>query len=324
MNIHKGVMALLNVVRKIRDRFFPPSKNFFNKKIGDINAQMERTNDQLKNIERRFEELQQSAAQLKSELASKLLSESAAQLSVEFIAQIKKEFNNQSRYIDRLSSKESEILWAQIFNNTISQSPWLKQNDFSPGRWAAGYPYLYLLYRVLDMTHPMSILEMGLGQTTKMISQFASYNNSSHDVVEHDEKWISFFMQEFSLPTQSNIIHLELTHRAFKNDSQIICYDKFKETFENRMYDFISIDGPYGTIDTTYSRIDLLDIIPGCLSKTFVIMLDDYNRKGEREMIEELKRVLSVAEIPYHCGIYQGEKNLCVIVSEDLKFLCTL
>ena len=43
-----------------------------------------------------------------------------------------------------------EILWAQIFNNTISSSAWLKDASFSPGRAAVGYPFLYACYRILD------------------------------------------------------------------------------------------------------------------------------------------------------------------------------
>ena len=68
----------------------------------------------------------------------------------------------------------SEAVWAQIFNNTISESLWLKDKTFSPGRWAVGYPYLYVMYRVLNETRPKRILELGLGQSTRMIAQYAA------------------------------------------------------------------------------------------------------------------------------------------------------
>ena len=79
----------------------------------------------------------------------------------------------------------SEAVWAQIFNNTISESLWLKDKTFSPGRWAVGYPYLYVMYRVLNETRPKRILELGLGQSTRMIAQYAAaFQDVEHIVVE--------------------------------------------------------------------------------------------------------------------------------------------
>lgn len=69
---------------------------------------------------------------------------------------------------------------------------------------AAGYPFLYILYRVLRDAKPKRILELGLGETTKLISQYAAANEDvEHFVVEHDLDWISFYKKEFSLPANS-------------------------------------------------------------------------------------------------------------------------
>ena len=48
--------------------------------------------------------------------------------------------------------------------------------DF-PGRWAAvGFPYLYVMYRVLNEVRPEMLLEIGTGQTTKMIWIYLRWN----------------------------------------------------------------------------------------------------------------------------------------------------
>lgn len=72
--------------------------------------------------------------------------------------------------IAKLEAISSENVWANIFNNTISNSPWLKDKSFSPGRWGVGYAYLYVMYRVLNEIRPRRILELGLGQSTRMIA----------------------------------------------------------------------------------------------------------------------------------------------------------
>ena len=38
--------------------------------------------------------------------------------------------------------------------------------------------------------------------------------------------------------------------------------------------------------------MDILELLPGCLKEDFVILLDDYNRPAERNMIEKLKGIL--------------------------------
>lgn len=116
-------------------------------------------------------------------------------------------------------SKTNEVIWGQIFNNTITDSKWLANQTFSPGRWAAGYPFLYVLYRALNEVRPKKILALGLGQTTRMISQYAAADiRVSHRVVEHDAEWATFFKQDFVLSPQTELIQLPLVKRSYQGD----------------------------------------------------------------------------------------------------------
>ena len=45
---------------------------------------------------------------------------------------------------------QNELYWAQIYNSTTQNSAWLTENNFSPGRWAVGYNFLYVMYRILS------------------------------------------------------------------------------------------------------------------------------------------------------------------------------
>jgi len=73
-----------------------------------------------------------------------------------------------------------------------------------------------------------------------------------------------------------------------------------------------------------YARIDILRILPDCLEDSFIILIDDYNRSGEQEMVKRLETVLKDAGIKFSRGIYSGEKQLAVVTSEDWSFLCSL
>lgn len=218
-----------------------------------------------------------------------------------------------------------EANWAFVFNSTISSSEWLKSTSFSPGRWAVGYQYLYVMYRVLNEFRPESILELGLGQSTKLIAQYVqSHKGVVHKVVEHDLNWIRFFSANFRLPSSTQIINLPLTRVSYKGVDNIYSYKKFASTFQSGKFSFISIDGPFGFGAEGFARLDLLEILPQCLMDDFVVMIDDTQRSGETHMIEEMEAKLKENNIDYCKGYYQGEKQMTLICSSNLRFLTSM
>ena len=219
----------------------------------------------------------------------------------------------------------SEAVWAQIFNNTISESLWLKDKTFSPGRWAVGYPYLYGMYRVLNETRPKRILELGLGQSPRMIAQYAAaFQDVEHIVVEHDPEWVEFFCNDFPLPKNTKVVMLEREMVPYKDAEAVRVFKGFKETFQGQKFDFISVDAPLGGDMKQYARIDVLNLIPDGLGENFVIMVDDCNRIGETNTVKEIQQRLADYQIGHQTGWYQGEKISVLICPVRMGFLCSM
>lgn len=245
---------------------------------------------------------------------------------------LQEENNNLVDEINKLKMETSnvlrntnEIIWAEIFNNCINNSQWLINKSFSPGRWAVGYQYLYVAYRILNEVRPQRILELGLGQSTRLISQYAASNsNVIHTIVEHDPEWISFFQQDFTLPANSKILQLNRDYRTYREDDKVLSFIGFKEALHNKKFSFISIDAPLGGNALVYARVDILDILPGCLESSFIMIIDDYNRKGEQRMFSLVKEILHSNNIIFCEGIYKGQKDCIVVCSPDLKFICSM
>lgn len=238
---------------------------------------------------------------------------------------------------ESLERKMSELIWSQVYHDTIRGSRWLSADQpFSPGRAAIGYPVMYVMYRVLDEIRPHSILEMGLGQSTKMIASYVAHRMSEgderggvcrHYIVEHDESWIDFFRNHFDLPDTTEIVKCGIADCEVEIDSQktnITSYVGLKEQIAGKKFDFIFIDGPYGFRSPLYSRVDILDVLPDCLEDEFVIMMDDCERPGEWNTCKMIASVLAEHSIPYQIGKYTGEKDAVIIVSKNLKFLCSM
>ncbi len=228
-----------------------------------------------------------------------------------------------------IQDQNKELIYAEIFHDTIKGSEWLPA-DFalSPGNMAFGYPALYVLYRILNEFRPKNILEMGLGQSTKIIGLYnQKHSECRHQVVEHDKEWIEFFKNSFEMPSTSQIVELPIEDKKVEiggGETKVTSYIGFSERFKDQKFDFICIDGPYGYRSPKYSRIDIMGILPECLEDSFVILLDDCHRKSETNTLNMISDTLNEKEIPNRKIIYRGEKGTGLVVSKDMGFLCTM
>lgn len=201
---------------------------------------------------------------------------------------------------------------------------WLKNAaQITGGAWAVGYDYMYVMLRVLLNKKPKSILEMGLGQTSKILIDYQINSKANYEIIEQNEEWLSFFSKETYIPSDVKV-HIKpiLYEYTAQYNANVKTYGDIRSIIGENKFDFISIDGPWGS--QGISRIDILPYIPKCLEDSFCIMLDDYEREGEKNMIRELEKVLEDNGIEYHKGIYISDKEFCLIVSKDNSFLCSL
>ena len=232
------------------------------------------------------------------------------------------------RWIHRIRRLNSELLWAEIYHDTLCGIPWRDDiSSISPGRWAVGYNYLYVMTRILNDVKPKNILEFGLGASTSLISAYVKYNaneNIKHTLVEHDRSWIDFYTKGHQMPENTRVELHEIEWCDSKKD-----YAKYKDlerTMNNQKFDLISVDAPFGTERTgnVFNRADILNYLPTVLQDQFVIIYDDANRSGEQNTINRIQNVLSEHGIEYVVRNYAGEKDCCLIASMEYKFLGSL
>ena len=302
-------MSLIQRMKNALKRIFPPPASSF---MREINALWEELSQQSGELRKLHGELSQQCGELR-----KLLEELKRAEQGRLNALLE-----QSGACRR---KADESIWASVFNNTITDSDWLKTRSFSPGRWALGYAALYVLYRILNEVRPTHILELGLGQSTNMITQYAASNREAeHFVVEHDSDWIRFYKQGYPISEQTEIVRLDRTFVPYKEAEAVRVFSGFQERFAGKRFDFILIDAPLGGDMKQYARIDILGLLPECLSESFTILFDDTHRPGEANTVKEICALLDAAGIRYEKGTYNGEKTCTVICSADRAFLCTL
>lgn len=240
------------------------------------------------------------------------------------VARILDRISNNERKISRFENMEcqiNEIHKSIIFNDTIRDSEWLKYKSFTPGGWAVDYGVLYTLYRVLSSINPKEIIEFGLGQSSKMIHQYSNYYHVNAVTFEHDKKWIDFFNKSRSGEYDINI-HVTDLETITYNGLESLTYKGYKDFVKDKKYDLIVVDGPFGTVN--YSRPQVIDLVSNNLMNDFCLIIDDAERNGEKNTIEEVKKVMEKKKIEYCIQTYSASKKHTVICSSNFRFLTSL
>lgn len=234
-------------------------------------------------------------------------------------------FKEIKKFFKMLKNQNDELIWANVWHDTQKGISWLEDMpSISPGRWAVGYNYLYVMTRILNDLRPVSVLELGLGVSTTLISKyFESIGNPDavHFIAEHDNDWIKFYEKSHPLPSCSIVKKQKLVKKRDGND-EYYAYENLLETIQGFKFQIISIDAPFG--GRHKSRADILELLPDVLTKEFVIIIDDVNRIGERNTCLEIKQILNDNNIKYMDTVYEGATHCCVIASYKNRFLCSL
>jgi hypothetical protein len=223
----------------------------------------------------------------------------------------------------QILAQSRELEWAEVFHDSIRGKPFLENLPLNVGRWAGNYSFFYLLNRILADYKPASILEMGLGESSKFISAYLTgyLPESRHIIIEHDETWTDSFRERFVLSERSEIRHFPLETAAIENHKSFV-YKNFGEAIGEK-FDLYVVDGPPGS--DRFSRYDIVgEVRKFDPQDEFVIILDDYDRPGEKDTAEKLLEELRSKQIPHFVKTYSGRKNQFLIATSKYRRAATL
>lgn len=222
-----------------------------------------------------------------------------------------------------LSSQLKELEWAHVYHDSIRSISYLEQLPLNIGRWAGGYAFFYVLHRILKDYKPETILEFGLGESSKFISTYITHYlpNTKHQIIEENQDWLTAFNTQFRLHENTKISFCPSQFRDVKG-FECNHYAGLQNVVKSS-FNLYVIDGPNGS--KRYSRYDLMYVI-SLLKPTddFIILLDDFNRQGEQDTFEDVEAYFKSKAIDIVYKDYKGAKTLRVIASKGYRFVTTL
>lgn len=214
-----------------------------------------------------------------------------------------------------------ELNFADLLHDSAAGSPWLKDKSFALYGWAANYSFIYTLFRILDNVRPAKILEMGLGQTSLVTSQYVAHNNPAAevDIIENDTSWINIYRPR--LAAGENIRLNQCDIEFFDEEGQNRRYNRaaLSQITADKKYNLIVVDGPMGG-GQKHPRSNILDLVEKNLAPDFIIIFDDVERPGEQATIARTQDKLKTMGIAFATQQRDALKSQFLIFSQSYEF----
>ena len=221
---------------------------------------------------------------------------------------IKKRFNQylERGVVRRLEALHQELIFQKIFDIQCRNAN--LTNDFFPVGGAAGHSLMYLLLRVLEEVPLSKIVELGSGQTTRLIDR-AKPSSCGHVCYESDSTWHVFFKDalrtcDYRLRPLVGLEHDGVSYHGFENVAQ-------------EEFDLLLVDGPPG--EERHSRFSCVPLIENNPRSEFLVIIDDAERPGERETIRHLETSLRRRGLDFKLSYLRGRNMQAVISTPQFR-----
>jgi hypothetical protein len=219
----------------------------------------------------------------------------------------------------------NDVGYAVSLENGLRRAGYEPQDLFTEE--AAGNPSLQLLnLKILRFCRPQRTLELGSGQTTKLLSCYQRQNPGTYVLtLEQDERWV----QRLRAQVVHDYRYARLERKAFTCAGTGLhlateWYRDLPELHDQR-FDYVLVDGPdhhvVGTAHVDHSRCGILQYMPALLALSFVVVFDDAERCGEKMTIDALDAILRAGGIEFERFARYGVKTQIVFCSKDHAFL---
>lgn len=169
----------------------------------------------------------------------------------------------------------------------------LNINDtFYPVAGAASYSLFYLLIRSAQELPIASVLELGAGESSKLLDALAKQGilDATITTLEHDARWAELVSAAVSHP----IVTTSLT--------SLSGYD-LAPVKNLQGINLLLIDGPPASSESTaFARVGAVDLIDVLDNDNFLIIIDDAHRIGEMLLADKIETALTDRSMKFRKG----------------------
>ena len=200
-----------------------------------------------------------------------------------------------------------EVVFQGIVHRELDRLD-IRDTPFYPLRSAATYSYLYLLLRAAQELPELRILELGAGQSTRLLDRLARQFPLTCTTLEHDADW----QQRLQGQVDGTVLHAPLVEtRIFGTERP--AYDR-SVLAPGQRFNTLLVDGPRSS--RRRSRWGCLQFIEESLEPEFLIIFDDAERPGELDTIAAALKMLDAKGCVYRTNLVRSVNSQFLIATE--------
>ncbi|PSQ96741.1 MAG: hypothetical protein BRD55_05555 [Bacteroidetes bacterium SW_9_63_38] len=170
---------------------------------------------------------------------------------------------------------------------------------------------LLLLHRLIEGEDPSVIVELGSGASTPVLAHLAEKQDRRFTSIENDDSWVEVTRQRLSgwdIEPDHILHHVPLADNPFQPSAPWYDTDGLDDIFGDETIDLIFVDGPAAR-HGTHRRQPAFTYFASRMSPGGILVLDDYNREDEQEVVDFWKQEMPEIEV----STFSGRKSLAVV-----------
>ncbi|WP_322965163.1 hypothetical protein [Sphingomonas fuzhouensis] len=176
-----------------------------------------------------------------------------------------------------------------------------EEDRFFPTGGAANYSLLYLILRIGVEFRPVSVLDVGAGQSSLLWAMLQRRGLVGEVLtLENDPEW----GERIAAQVTHEVLVTPLTTRTVGRRA-VATYD-WSAARAGRRFDVVLCDGPRGT--PRHSRGGVLAMLDD-LPPDFALILDDAERNGEQDTVGAIHARLQADKVDYGVGVVRAAKT---------------
>lgn len=201
------------------------------------------------------------------------------------------------------------------FNVILHDTEWIRDKNIYLSDFAVDEAYMMHMIKILETYSFKNILDLGCGQTTLLLSQYAETHQADLLTIESDTKLADKLQMEHPIVNVKKYVQY---YHSVTNEASMYLGLTRDLLLQKNKFDFISVDGPYGVNCEHMSRINILELISnGLMADNFVIMLHNINRMAEMNTAIACTSLLDALGIKYHKVISWFGRGTFIISNVD-------
>ena len=196
----------------------------------------------------------------------------------------------------------NELAFADVLQQMRSAYSWLPEPLYTVGG-AASHGLIYVLTRALIEHQFQRVLELGVGETTKVLSAYSRERQARILSLEDNEAWASE-LRERCGSALHRIEHAPLTPApggASWYDPRV-----WEAKVPTGGFDLILVDGPIGT--QQLSRVGIVDFFSTIAAPEWLVIWDDLDRLPDLQSFVAFTNKLRAAKVNFRLAFCSGTK----------------